>query len=336
MDRRAPGAHRALGLARFIEHEPSDRAHGPVGGLERHTLVFMAPRYDLLAIDLDGTLLGPDGRVSETNRRAVARARDAGLRVTLCTGRGLVEAAGAMEAVNQTQPVVVAGGSIIACPTDRRTLHRFPIDEALTIRATRMLLETGHAVLVLKDALEVGYDYLVVRGEADHPIDPVTAWWFEAMNVRVRYATHLHEDEHPEHTVRVGVCGLASRLSEIKSDVARHFGDALVVQHFPAVVAPEHTRTAGRDRYDIFEIFDRKANKWTALTHLASSWGIAPSRIAAVGDEINDVEMIAHAGLGIAMGNAVPAVRAVAARHTRANAEDGVAHAIDRILEGAW
>lgn len=296
----------------------------------------MPPRYDVLAIDLDGTLLNSDGQVSEANRSAIARAREAGIRITLCTGRGLIEAAGAIRAVSQTQPVVVAGGSIIACPTDQRTLHRFPIDEALTARATRMLLDTGHAVLVLKDALAVGYDYLVVRGEADHPIDPVTTWWFRAMNVRVRYATHLAEDQHPEHTVRVGVCGLASRLSAIKADVARHFGDALVVQHFPAVVAPEHTRTAGRDRYDIFEIFDRRANKWTALSHLASGWGVPASRIAAIGDEINDIEMVARAGLGIAMGNAVPGVREVARRRTLANTQDGVAHAIDRILEGEW
>lgn len=294
------------------------------------------PGYDLLAIDLDGTLLGPDGRVSEANRRAVERARAAGLRVTLCTGRGLVEAAVGLDAVRQTEPVVVAGGSIIACPTNRRTLHRFPIDERLTARATRLLLDEGHAVLVLKDALEVGYDYLVVRGERNNPIDPVTAWWFETMKVKVRYATHLHEDEHPEHTVRVGVCGAASNLGRIRSDIQTHFGEDLLVQHFPAVVAPEHTRTIGTDRYDIFEIFDRRANKWSALRHLAAGYGVAHERIAAIGDEVNDLTMIAGAGLGIAMGNAVPQVLEAAKRRTRSNAENGVAFAIDRILDGSW
>jgi hypothetical protein len=57
---------------------------------------------------------------------------------------------------------------------------------------------------------------------------------------------------------------------------------------------------------------------------------------AAIGDEINDVPMIRNAGLGIAMGNAIPAVKDIAARTTLRNDEDGVAHAVDKILEGEW
>ena len=62
----------------------------------------------------------------------------------------------------------------------------------------------------------------------------------------------------------------------------------------------------------------------------------APERIAAIGDEINDAAMIRSAGLGVAMGNAVPAVRDAARRHTLANTHDGVAYAIARILGGEW
>lgn len=293
-------------------------------------------RYDLIAIDLDGTLLDHRGRVSEANRAAVARARDAGVTVTLCTGRGLAECQFAVEAVEQRDPVVVAGGSIIACPVVRRTLHRFALDQPVTARATEFLLDHGHAVLILKDALEVGYDYLVIHGEPHRALDPVTAWWFQEHGIPVRYARHLHEDEHPEHTVRLGVCGRASQLARAKADIQAAFGEKVLVQHFPAVIAPEHARTIGEDRYDIFEVFDARANKWSALKHVAEQRGIAPERIAAIGDEVNDVQMIASAGLGIAMENAVPEVRRAARRHTLSNREDGVAYAIDRILADEW
>jgi len=63
---------------------------------------------------------------------------------------------------------------------------------------------------------------------------------------------------------------------------------------------------------------------------------VPPERVAAIGDEINDLQLIENAGLGVAMENAVPAVKAVARRVTRSHAHDGVAYAIERILSGEW
>ncbi|MCB9845340.1 MAG: HAD hydrolase family protein [Phycisphaeraceae bacterium] len=293
------------------------------------------PAYDILALDLDGTLLNSRREVSEENRRAVARARRAGMRVCVCTGRGLVESRFALEAIDQTDPVVLAGGAIIACPTTNRSLHRFPIDVPLVERATELLLDRGHAALILKDALCVGYDYLVVQGAQRHPIEPVTRWWFEQLRVAVRYAGSLGEDEHPEHTVRVGACGRSSSFGVVKRQVAEAFGDQLLVMHFGAVSNPEHDLGDG-DTLDVFEVFDRRANKWNALSHLAAELGVPRERIAAIGDEVNDESMIEHAGLGVAMANAVPSVRDRARHTTRSNDDHGVAYAVDRILSGEW
>lgn len=295
------------------------------------------PRYDLLAIDLDGTLLNSAGEVSPRNRDAVIAAREAGMLVVVCTGRGLVESQRALCAIDQREPVVVAGGAIIACPTNRRTLHRFPIDATLVATATAMLLDHGHAVLVLKDRLEVGYDYLVVQGPRGHSIDPVTAWWFAEMGAEVRYARSISEDEHPEHTVRVGACGPSTRFHAVRRQVADAFADRLIVQHFQAVTSRKHAKgLADHETLDVFEVFDARANKWSALMHLAALRGIEPTRICAIGDEINDEAMIRGAALGIAMGNACDSVRRAADRHVAHHDDDGVADAIDRILSGEW
>lgn len=294
-------------------------------------------RYGMLALDLDGTLLGPDGMVSEANCRAVRLAREAGALVTVCTGRGLLESAHALEAIEQAQPVIVAGGSMIACPRTRRTLHRFGISGELVERTVGMILESGHPALVLKDPLDAGYDYLVVRGAEEFPLDPVTLWWFEKMRVKVRYVRTLAEDEHPEHTVRVGACGLASVLRGVEARLVSEIEHDMTMHNFPAVVAPEFARRlpAG-DVLHILEVFDRSAHKWSAITHLAAQHGIEAERIACIGDEVNDVTMIRGAGLGVAMGNAVPAVREAARRQTRSNAEDGVAYAVERMVSGEW
>ena len=297
----------------------------------------MTRRFDLIAIDLDGTLFDPAGAVSDENAAALHAARAAGMRVTICTGRGLVECQHALDRIGQAEPVVVAGGSMIACPVRKRTLHRFSIDQRVVRHATKSVLAHGHPALVLKDPLEAGYDYLVVQGNDRIPIDPVTAWWFDSMDVRVRYAASLDEDEHPEHTVRVGACGLSGVLARMRSELIESFGDSAMIHHFPAVVAPHHARTTEDGQtLHVLEVFDKDANKWSAVRKLARDWDIPETRIAAIGDEINDLPMIRGAGLGIAMGNAVKAVKESARKETRANTESGVAHAIEMILSGEW
>ncbi len=297
----------------------------------------MPPKYDLIAIDLDGTLLSPDGAVSDANIAALLEARRAGVRITICTGRGLVECDHILERVRQREPVVVAGGSITACPVERRTLHRFTLEPELVRRATDRLLSHQHPVMVLKDPAETGYDYLMVVGAQNHALDPVTAWWFEQMNVRVRYAADIREDEHPDHTVRLGVCGLSSALESIAADMLGAFGDKATMHHFPAVIAPDHAkRLPDGESLHILEVFAADASKWSAVRWLAARENIEPRRIAAIGDQINDLPMITGAGLGVAMSNAIDSVKKSAARQTTSNGEDGVAHAIRRILDGAW
>jgi hydroxymethylpyrimidine pyrophosphatase-like HAD family hydrolase len=297
----------------------------------------MPRRYDLLALDLDGTLLDPACRVSPRNIRAIRDARAAGMKVAICTGRGLVECVDALGAIEQEDPVGVAGGSIVACPVRRHTLHRFALEPSLVAEATRRLLSHRHPVMVLKDPVHAGYDYLMIVGEENHALDPVTLWWFEQMKVKVRYAARIEEDEHPEHTVRLGVCGLSSTLAEMKGDMTDAFGGRATMHHFAAVVAPEHARRLpDGERLHILEVFAKDSSKWSAVRWIADRAGVRTDRICAIGDEINDVPMIEGAGLGIAMGNAVETVKTAAKRETLRNDEDGVAHAIGRVLDGEW
>lgn len=287
----------------------------------------------MLAVDLDGTLLDSRGEVSRANASAIARARAAGVRVVVCTGRGLAECRSALRAVEQVDPVVVAGGSIIADPGSSRTIHRYAMERGLVRASVEHMTGDGHAALVLKDPSECGFDYLVVDETGGGRVDPVTRWWFEHHALGVRYARHVDEDGHEECTVRVGACAPASRFDALHHRLGVIAGERAVIHNFPAVVKHDARHD---EPVHIIEMFDARATKWDAVSHLAEGWGVSPRRIAAIGDEVNDVSMIKGAGLGVAMGNAVSSVREVASRHTLSNNEDGVAHAVERMLSGEW
>lgn len=313
------------------------------------------PNYDLIAIDLDGTLLCNRGEVSTENLRAIERARAAGVRVTVCTGRGMIECRHITDRIGQTDPVVVAGGAMLACPRSLRTLHRFEMDHALVSELVDCMLAHGHAALVLKDPDQTGsqepptsitaqppgafrprgHDYLVVSPRGEDGIDPVTRWWFNALKVPVRIVGALHEDDHPEHSLRVGVCGTRRATAAVARDIREKFAHRTTLHHFHAVV-PGTNPASEEDHILILEAFDERVSKWTAIRWLAERDGLDLTRIAAIGNDINDIAMLENAGLGIAVANSIDDAKRVSTRQTLSNEDHGVAHAIDRILAGEW
>jgi len=285
---------------------------------------------DLIAIDLDGTLLGADESVSRANVDAVERARAAGITVLVCTGRGLGESVRAMRSINQRSPVMVAGGSIIADPVSGKTIHRFTMGPDVVGQAIDMFHAVRCPVLVMKDPSEIGYDYLVVNSDDEHPIHPITEWWIEDHQLRVQYAKRLEHDEHQDHTVRVGIVAPSSISNPLSTQLVETLGDRAWLYDFPCVVPPDHVG----EQMHILELFAVKINKWTAISWYLDQHRIEPARVAAIGDQVNDVPMIEGAGFGIAMGNAVEQVKGHASYTTSTNAEDGVARAIHALLDG--
>lgn len=291
-------------------------------------------KYDILAVDVDGTLLDRKGRVSARNRDALQRAVEVGLEVVLCTGRSLAEARAIVDEVGLAGAGIFVGGAITVDLSNGQTVRRMNMDvEVVRPIADYLNGETRHLVLLLKDRSEVGVDYrLVGTGE----VDVASQWWFAHMPVAVDFCERVEDDPNPHETVRISIVTTAGEMRELRNGVIERFGEVTFTHDFPVTTEDGNGRHLGDEAIHLMEVFRADTNKWTALEALATSRGVATERVVAIGDEINDLGMIRGAGLGVAMGNAVVEVREVADRATACNDENGVAEAVDRILASVW
>jgi hydroxymethylpyrimidine pyrophosphatase-like HAD family hydrolase len=152
------------------------------------------------------------------------------------------------------------------------------------------------------------------------------------LEVAVRHVDALEHDAHPHDTVRAGAVACESRLAPLAQALRQELGDLCALQHWSAVTA---SHAIGSSTH-LLEVFTSDVNKWTMIERYCRRNEIDPQRVAAIGDGLNDVELVREAGLGIAMANAGPEVLAHADRVTDDHESDGVANAIERILRGEW
>lgn len=274
--------------------------------------------YDLLAIDLDSTLLARDGKLSLRNRDALHRAHSAGIRIVLCTGRSFTETKRVIEDIGlDLDATVTVGGALITDVATGRTLERVAIPAEVARAASQWFQERGYPVLWLLDAHEAGFDGYVMSGARRHAaIDR----WLEMAPVRMRACEQL-----PDFSVlplRLTIIDETAALERVSRDLRRDFDRRLT--HNVILV-----RSYG---FTVIESFANPVDKWFGIQKLCRRWGIDPARTAAIGDDVNDLPMIQSAGLGVAVGNAVPSVLAAAKRVVADNTNDGVAELIDSLL----
>jgi Cof subfamily protein (haloacid dehalogenase superfamily) len=275
-------------------------------------------QYRMIAIDLDGTLLSPDGSVSPRNKAAVRRALQAGLLICFATGRNWTESVTVLDAVEHYSTAVFVGGAMVIDTKAGKTLHRQGVNPQLAREVCRALESLGHAALVLQDTGSAGVDYLVQKGAV---LNDATSQWMVATSAQVHEVDDLSSFPH-EHTIRVGICAGHDETGRVRDVLKAQFGDRVLCQ---SLYVPTYS-------VEVLEVFDPAVNKWQGILHVAETHGVQPGQIVAIGDDINDLPMIQNAGLGVAMGNARPEVLAAAKRVIKTNSEDGLAEFLEELV----
>lgn len=272
-------------------------------------------RTRLLALDIDGTVLGPDGEICDGAREAVERALRAGLRVVLCTGRRFRTALPVQEALGLAGPIVLHNGALVKESTSGRTLAAVTLATGLCREAVAALRPHGPPLVYVDGYPDT--DIVTERGSAH----PTQAEYLQQHGEHCDFVDDLALVTRGD-VLMVSVMADGATIAKLGARAARALGSRV------------HTHEIQNQGYggQILELLAPGTGKWWALRRLAAEWGIDAAEIAAVGDDLNDVEMVREAGLGIAMGNAVAAVRAAADLVAPSHAEHGIARAIEMVL----
>ncbi len=278
-----------------------------------------ADTYRMIAIDLDGTLLSPRGEVTPRVKQAVRKALDAGLLVCFATGRNWTESRTVLEAVEHYDSAVFVGGAMVVDTKKEVVLHRMMMQPDLARDLCRHLEAAGHAVLALQDTDATGFDYLVT---GDLPVNDPTRHWMKVTAAQIQTVARLADHPH-DHTIRIGIVAPPAEAARMKWSLLENFQDRIVCH---SLFVPAYD-------VEVLEVFDPAVNKWEGVKLVAQRHGIAEEQIIAIGDDVNDLPMIAHAGLGVAMGNARPEVLAIAKRVIGTNAEEGLAQFLEELVE---
>ena len=261
------------------------------------------PRYRLIVLDVDGTLVGADRRISAPTLEALRAAQARGIRVTLATGRMYASALPFAEAIGADAPLILYNGARIQERGTRAVLMTSTLARQDARRALVLLRE-----FPLHVNLYVG-DRLLIEQVTPAAVESMRKDGVEACPVG-DLATFL--DGTPEDPVKLLIMGPWPDLEAFarRFRAEGHDGPELV-----------------RSEVDYLEVLPRGVSKGRALARLCEHLRMPLAVVVAFGDNHNDAEMIAQAGLGVAMAAAPPEVRA-RARVVAPPGEDGIARVL--------
>lgn len=273
----------------------------------------------LLAIDIDGTLVNSRDELTAATRDALVRAGESGIQVVLATGRRYSRTLHLIEPLGIDVPLVTASGALVKDPSDHRTLFRAEFAPGVLPRTLQTIARTGFEPVVCGDTYLEGFDFY--RGQ-EEVLGPELAEYVRMNPESGRIWPGLAEAP-PMEVFAAFSMGTKEQMLYLES-----------VLH-GAVPGKLSTHVLRSPKYTGFlcEIAPAGVTKWSGVLHLAHGMGVSEAEICAVGDDVNDIPMIEAAGLGVAMGNALPEVKAAADRIAPTHDEDGLVSVVEWLME---
>lgn len=283
----------------------------------------------LVACDLDGTLFNSNMSVSEANIQAVKNAQNTGIEFLIATGRAPRESRAVLKDAGLHTGFINLNGALVFDEDGKLMVkHKIPTSKALK------LVELLH---------QAGFYFEIITADQVYTED---------LNQRISNVAHLVVDLNPLLDFKQAVAISAGNKTIMNMKQVDHFEDLL---HDPDVEVMKIIAfdSRGHEAFDNvkkevakiedlvvtsssssnIEINAHQAQKGIALLDYAKLKNIKRDEIAAIGDNLNDESMIREAGTGVAMGNAIPAIKRLAQITTKTNNEDGVAYILNQFIK---
>ena len=259
----------------------------------------------LIALDLDGTTLNSAHELSEETKKTLKAAQDRGVIVTIATGRMFCAAKPIADALNIKGPIITYNGSLTADVQSGQIIKEYRLDFDIAKR----LLQIGRENDVLVQT------YMHDRLIADR-INKMIAIYAYVCKVPVLAVGDI-ASYWQEGPTKVLYTAEEEKLALIWEKLKEEFKDSI----FCTKSTPFY-----------LEMINPAANKGAGVQAIAEHYGIKKEEIMVCGDSLNDMELYNAAGLKIAMGNAIDALKEKADFITLTNDENGVAYAVKKFV----
>ena len=288
--------------------------------------------YKLVAIDLDGTLLNSYGMISDRNKDTIKKAMKKGTEVVIASGRPVSSVRTFAIDSGANNYIICGNGSILYDLKNEQILYDKFIDKQKVLQIIKICEENSIYYNIYTENLTIAkslnYNVLVYNNENQNKPDD------KKTNIKIVADIYKYVEENNDiNVLKVTICddneiifgGIIKKLRQIK-DI-----DVLDVSHMARKTIKTGTEES-KVEYFYTEITSQNVNKWNALQELANRLNINISEIMAIGDNINDKEMIQNAGLGIIMENSTPYMKEIANIMVADNNNDGVSQALEKYV----
>lgn len=273
----------------------------------------------LIAIDIDGTLLDSHVRLSPANLQALRRAHEAGIEIVLGTGRRHQFALPIAEALGFDLWLISSNGALTQSTRGER-FHQDLLPRQTALKFCRCLHEYHHNMVLTFDR-EARGGFVC---ESREQLYSVIQRWMEKNEPYIEYLSPI-EDSLVTDPIQAMVCGPVELMQRAEQ--------CLLSSDFAQEITVLRTQYDHRD-LTIVDVLNAGCSKGHALERWANYRGIDRAQVMAIGDNYNDIEMLTFAGHPVIMGNAAEDLRRREGWTVTAhNDEDGVAAAIERVLD---
>ena len=271
-----------------------------------------ATDIQLLVLDIDGTIAGVSNEISEPVKQAIKAAQRKGVQVAVATGRMYCSALRFYEEIGSTLPLITYQGALIKDPTTQQLHRHLRLSQALALQLLdHFELPELRSLLSIHCYVD---DRLYVR-----ELTPASIAYGERTGVEPIPVGDLRQFLTIEPTKILALCDDPAVIDQLLGTLRGRYTPAEL--YLTKSVAT------------FFEATHPAVNKGEAVRYLAEEiLGLPASSVMTIGDNFNDVEMLAYAGLGVAMGNAPAEVKAVAKWVAPSVEQDGAAAAIEAFL----
>ena len=318
----------------------------------------------LVALDMDGTLLSPDGTVSPRARDALGAALAAGIEIVIATGRRHTYAMRQLRALGlPEQTLLISSNGAVIRSLDATLIERTHMSREATLRLFAALGDFRNALVVTFDRVTPTGDDLcgsLVVEELDD-LHTSLGKWIESNASSIQHVRPIEqcleptaqgleppaEDPEPSLPIQAMLCGTIARMRAAEALLhtipgVQAMSDLAVPPQLAEADTPpaadivlHRTEYPARD-LSIVDILPAGISKGTTLSRLLAARGFTPANLMAVGDNWNDLPMLSLAGVPVLMGNA-PADLLEQARSlgwfiAPSNERDGAADAIEAAL----